>query len=58
MPEYAQYVIDDYLTAMWSDDPSAERRADARMKDLIDQLGRTQVETWITERSKLIYGTK
>jgi hypothetical protein len=57
MPQYAQQVIDDYLTAMWSDDPSAERRADSKMKDLIFEFGRDIVEAWAQERSKLIYGT-
>ena len=56
MNEYIQHMIDDYLTSMWSDDPYAERRSSAIIRELKVEHGEAQVLAWCQERSKVIYG--
>lgn len=48
-------LVDDYLTAMWSDDPSAERRAEALMADFRVEVGEANALSLCRHRSALIY---
>lgn len=56
MTETIQYMIDDYLTSMWSDDPYAERRSARIIEELKIEHGEAKVLAWCQERSKVIYG--
>ena len=58
MNEAVQYVIDDYLTAQFSDDPDAPKRAEKRLEGYVISYGKDQIEEWIKERAKVIYGTR
>jgi hypothetical protein len=58
MPENAQKVIDNYLTACWSDDPRAEKLAEERMEHLRGQFDEATILEWTKQRSELIYGTR
>lgn len=57
MPEAARLAIDDYLTAQWSDDMDAPKRAEARLQGYIMSYGKDQIDEWISERARVIYGT-
>jgi hypothetical protein len=51
-------LVDDYLTAMWSDDPSAERRAESAMIDFKLKVGEANALSLSRHRSYLIYEHK